>query len=331
MKTKPLSAFILPCALASAALSAATPLLSADIVFDSFDYPSEVVELPAKKSDTPLEFASGSGWEPAPRGQWTFGLWGNVADHGGQVTYQMAHPESLKAPGTLAKLYQSTGGRFANVDTDLNITAWRRIDVEGGPLSYASLPASTGPENVGRSEAGIGAAGKTIWLSALMVPGEEPFGVWLKLANLAYGTMSANGGLVFHVDGSSSKLFVQQDWTVLNKVRKDTPGRIEEFVSIQPDEPFLLVAKIQFGPNWGGDTPFATKDANSFDPENTPTDGKVTVWINPDLTKEPSESAASAKVNIFEFRFSAVGVRLAPGAAVDELRLAPTFEQLLLK
>lgn len=53
--------------------------------------------------------------------------------------------------------------------------------------------------------------------------------------------------------------------------------------------------------------------------------------INPDLATEPSETSANAQVPIFEFRFSAVAVRLAPGAAVDELRLAPTFDQLLIK
>lgn len=318
----------------SCLLTAILPALSggafAEIVSEPFAYEPERVEIREGTSRTKEAFHGGTGWDPELRNAWRFGFWGNLEKKGGEVSFDILNPESLKAPDGLAVKYSSAGGKFANQEEDLVITAFRGLDVEGGPLSYAALPESTGEENAGRSKAGIGAGGKQVWLSALLEAGGDKFGAWLKLNNTGYGSLViAPGGVVFLIDGNRSKLSVEQDWPLLNRIRSNTPGRDSTNILLADAIPVLLVAKIQFGDNWGGDTPFATKDATNFDPESTPTDGTITVWINPDLSSEPQEATAALTVPVFEFRFDAVSIRLAPGAAIDEIRLAPSFKELL--
>jgi hypothetical protein len=302
----------------------------AEIVSEPFDYQPERIEIRKGASRINESFHGGTGWDPEPRSGWKFGIWGNLGKMGGEVSFDPLDPGSLKAAGRLAAKYSSTGGSFANKEQELVLTATRGLDAENGPLSHAALPATTVEGNAGRSKPGIGAGGKVVWLSALIEPGRDRFGAWIKLNNTGYGSqVVAHGGLVFQIDGTQSNLTVEQDWPVLNRIRKNTPGRGTESIKIRDGEPVLLIAKIEFGANWGGDTEFATKDVHTFDPESAPTDGTITVWIDPDLSSEPKRSAADLIVPVFEFRFGAMSLRLGPGAAIDEIRMAPTFQELL--
>lgn len=314
------AAAVIFCGLASAG----TISVRAGVVSESFDYPSEQVELFSGRTNRDIINDGGTGW--AMDVGWGYSIWGNLATHGGHVAFQIVHPGSLEAPNGLAQRFPSAGGKLLNNTENLILTGRRSLDVEAGPLSIAGLPRLD--EVPGRAVPTIGAGGKSVWLAALAKPGHDSFGTWLKLMNSSYGAVSADGGLVFLFDGFKFSLSVSQDWSRLNSTR-NAPGRASAPLEWDGESPVLLVAKIDFGPNWGGDTPFANLDIKSFDPFSVPTDGLVTVWINPDLSAEPQSSQAILSVPIFEFRFDAVAVRLGMGAAIDELRLAPSFQELL--
>jgi hypothetical protein len=52
------------------------------------------------------------------------------------------------------------------------------------------------------------------------------------------------------------------------------------------------------------------------------------VWLNPKIGEEPDEANADVNVALHEFRVNRIQSNISKGAALDEIRLGTSFQQV---
>lgn len=299
--------FLAHCVLASVLLiGTACNVDAEEIVSESFAYDPGPQE--------PF-YIYGTGWDPATL-QWNFWTGGNVADA------DLIAEGSLEYTDSEGKVFPVQGNRLEN-NTEGGVLGRRTIGLSVASLAGAVVSDVTGGDSDEQSVPGFGNAGGEVWFSFL-VGGEGSFDI--RLDSTVYNQDPA--GVSFRYAPGNGTLAVGQHWWTKTDYDDQIRTSIANF---PPANPSLVVARLQFGPNWGkiGDGKlFDTRNAESAATRGEPT-GTMTVWINPSLGAAPDPATAAAECQLVEFRFNRVYVSLAPGAAVDEIRLGATFESLV--
>jgi len=275
-------------------------------VSESFDYPPGA---------QPPVYGGGTGWSGDSRkGSWKVGSKEKIPEP------NIIAEGSLIFGDAQGRKFPATGNKALNGES-VRVELSRRIEPETGALAKLTLPATTSSEqNIERSVAGVGAADGTIWFSAVVLPG--PSSLTLRLSNFAY--KAAPSGVSFKFDIPNNQLVCGQDWYHLKKANV----RQSIDLPVPVTQPISLVAQLTFGNDWGTSKEFADFYATkktAVIPEAT---GRLLVWLNPPLDKEPTPDSAQIDIPMLEFRFNTLELNLDPGASVDELRLGLSFDDV---
>jgi hypothetical protein len=298
-------------------------------VRDSFEESPGVMELIKAREGFPhargsIPESGGAGWlvDPARKAGWQIA----VPTPEQTVEITVIKEGSLEYTDAKGKKFPSKGNRMEQGGHVLLI-AHRFLDLDSGPLAELALQGDPTSKSIERKLAGIGAPGGVVWFSALVrVSGEEDRKTSLRLHNSEYHPTAS--GLQFGFDPKSGEFFAGQDWAVLRMLKSqgEFPCLTTEASPVDPSETVWLVARVEFGGDWGTNPGFAEIDITSSpDSEVPPPTGRLQVWLNPGLAGEPPTADAIVDQKIFEFRFDSIVLMLGSGDAVDEIRLGREF------
>jgi hypothetical protein len=240
----------------------------------------------------------GSSEKPAPK---EFDVIGN-----GSLEYQDAD----------GKKFPSQGNQLLN-SSEPSIRAQRRIDVSLPIFDNLRIDALDGKEGKDeRGQDGVGKAKGTLWFSMLIQPKDTDMSVTLN--QHVYNMEPA--GVAFNYSAKTGDLTCGQLWWHAKSAAKVPLSN--------PERPTWVVAKIMFGDNWGADDPSNPLNAAIKRADRPEPTGKLLVWINPKLGEEPNEAKADVDVPLHEFRINCFDARISKGAALDEIRVGTSFQQV---
>jgi hypothetical protein len=226
---------------------------------------------------------------------------------------------SLEYQDADGKKFPSQGNQLLNT-SEPSIRAIRLIDVSLPIFDNLRIDALDGKEPKDeRGKDGLGKAKGTLWFSMLIQPKDTDMKVIL---NQDVYNMEPSG-VVFDYSAKTGDLSCGQLWWTIK-----TSEVSAKIPLSNPDKPTWLVAKIVFGDNWGADDPSNPLNvAIKRDDRPEPT-GKLLVWINPKVGEEPNEAKADVDVPLHEFRINRFDSLIYKGAALDEIRLGTSFQQV---
>ena len=226
---------------------------------------------------------------------------------------------SLEYQDADGKKFPSLGNQLLN-SSEPRIRAVRRIDTSLPIFDNLRIDALDGKEPKDeRGQDGLGKAKGTLWFSMLIQPKDTNMKVIL--IQDVYNMEPA--GVAFDYSAKTGNLACGQFWYGIksNEVSAKIPLS-------NPDKPTWLVAKILFGDNWGADEPSNPLNAAIKRDDRPEPTGKLLVWLNPKLGEEPDEAKADVNVPLHEFRVNRFDSSISKGAALDEIRLGTSFQQV---
>jgi hypothetical protein len=226
---------------------------------------------------------------------------------------------SLEYQDADGKKFPSQGNQLLNT-SEPSIRAMRLIDVSLPIFDNLRIDALDGKEPKDeRGQDGLGKAKGTLWFSMLIQPKDTDMKVIL---NQDVYNMEPSG-VVFDYSAKTGDLSCGQLWWTIK-----TSEVSAKIPLSNPDKPTWLVAKIVFGDNWGADDPSNPLNAAIKRDDGPEPTGKLLVWINPKVGEEPNEAKADVDVPLHEFRINRFDSLIYKGAALDEIRLGTSFQQV---
>jgi hypothetical protein len=226
---------------------------------------------------------------------------------------------SLEYQDADGKKFPSQGNQLLNT-SEPSIRAMRLIDVSLPIFDNLRIDALDGKEPKDeRGKDGLGKAKGTLWFSMLIQPKDTDMKVIL---NQDVYNMEPSG-VVFDYSAKTGNLSCGQLWWTIK-----TSEVSAKIPLSNPDKPTWLVAKIVFGDNWGADDPSNPLNAAIKRDDGPEPTGKLLVWINPKVGEEPNEAKADVDVPLHEFRINRFDSIIYKGAALDEIRLGTSFQQV---
>jgi len=226
---------------------------------------------------------------------------------------------SLEYQDADGKKFPSQGNQLLN-SSEPSIRAMRLIDVSLPIFDNLRIDALDGKEGKDeRGKDGLGKAKGTLWFSMLIQPKDTDLKVILNQD--VYNLEPA--GVAFNYSAKTGNLSCGQFWWTIK-----TSEVSAKIPLSNPDKPTWLVAKIVFGDNWGADDPSNPLNAAIKRDDRPEPTGKLLVWINPKLGEEPNEANADVDVPLHEFRINRFDSSIYKGAALDEIRLGTSFQQV---
>jgi hypothetical protein len=226
---------------------------------------------------------------------------------------------SLEYQDADGKKFPSQGNQLLN-SSERVIRALRRIDVSLPIFDNLRIDALDGKEPKDeRGQDGLGKAKGTLWFSMLIQPKDTDLKVILNQD--VYNMEPA--GVAFDYSAKTGNLSCGQFWYGIKGSEVSAKIPLSN-----TDKPTWLVAKIIFGDNWGADDPLNQLNAAIKRDDRPEPTGKLLVWINPKLGEEPNEANADVDVPLHEFRINRFDSSISKGAALDEIRLGTSFQQV---
>ena len=226
---------------------------------------------------------------------------------------------SLEYQDADGKKFPSLGNQLLN-SSEPRIRAVRQIDVSLPIFDNLRIDALDGKEPKDeRGQDGLGKAKGTLWFSMLIQPKDTNMKVIL--IQDVYNMEPA--GVAFDYSAKTGNLSCGQFWYGIK--RNEVSAKIP---LSNPDKPTWLVAKILFGDNWGADDPSNPLNAAIKRDDRPEPTGKLLVWLNPKVGEEPNEANADVNVPLHEFRINCFDARISKGAALDEIRVGTSFQQI---
>jgi hypothetical protein len=217
------------------------------------------------------------------------------------------------------KKFPSQGNQLLN-SSEPSIRALRLIDVSLPIFDNLRIDALDGKEGKDeRGKDGLGKAKGTLWFSMLIQPKDTDLKVILNQD--VYNMEPA--GVAFNYSAKTGNLSCGQFWWTIK-----TSEVSAKIPLSNPDKPTWLVAKILFGDNWGADDPSNPLNAAIKRADRPEPTGKLLVWLNPKVGEEPDEAKADVNVPLHEFRVNRFDSSISKGAALDEIRLGTSFQQV---
>jgi hypothetical protein len=226
---------------------------------------------------------------------------------------------SLEYQDADGKKFPSQGNQLLNT-SEPSIRALRLIDVSLPIFDNLRIDALDGKEPKDeRGQDGLGKAKGTLWFSMLIQPKDTDMKVILNQD--VYNMEPA--GVIFDYSAKTGDLSCGQLWWTIK-----TSEVSAKIPLSNPDKPTWLVAKIVFGDNWGADDPSNPLNVTIKRDDRPEPTGKLLVWINPKVGEEPNEAKADVDVPLHEFRINRFDSLIYKGAALDEIRLGTSFQQV---
>lgn len=226
---------------------------------------------------------------------------------------------SLEYQDTDGKKFPSQGNQLLN-NSERVIRALRKFDVSLPIFDKLRIDAIDRKEQRDeRVQDGLGKAKEIFWFSMLIQPNAADMQVTLN--QRVYGEDPS--GVVFDYSAKTGNLTCGQLWWTIK-----TSLVSAKIPLSTPDKPTWVVAKIIFGDNWGADDPTNRLYAAIKRDDRPEPTGKLLVWINPKLGEEPNEANSDVNVPLHEFRINCFDSRISKGAALDEIRLGTSFQQV---
>ena len=223
---------------------------------------------------------------------------------------------SLEYQDADGKKFPSQGNQLLN-SSEPSIRAQRRIDVSLPIFDNLRIDALDGKEGKDeRGQDGVGKAKGTLWFSMLIQPKDTDMSVTLN--QHVYNMEPA--GVAFNYSAKTGDLTCGQLWYHAKSAAKVPLSN--------PERPTWVVAKIMFGDNWGADDPSNPLNAAIKRDDRPEPTGKLLVWINPKVGEEPNEANADVNIALHEFRVNRIQSNMFKGAALDEIRLGTSFQQV---
>ena len=226
---------------------------------------------------------------------------------------------SLEYQDADGKKFPSQGNQLLN-SSERGIRSLRRIDVSLPIFDNLRIDALDGKEPKDeRGQDGLGKAKGTLWFSMLIQPKDTDMKVILNQD--VYNAEPA--GVAFDYSAKTGNLSCGQLWWTIK-----TSEVSAKIPLSNTDKPTWLVAKIIFGDNWGADDPSNPLNAAIKRDDRPEPTGKLLVWLNPKVGEEPNEANADVDVPLHEFRINRFDSSIYKGAALDEIRLGTSFQQV---
>lgn len=263
-------------------------------------------------------YTEGTGWDQKSK-KWSILSYkegaGGVALKEGDVIGN----GSLEYQDADGKKFPSQGNQLLN-SSEIKIRAVRKFDVSLPIFDNLRVDAVDGKETKDeRAQDGLGKGKGALWFSMLIQPKDADIQVTLNQG--VYGEIPS--GVAFDYSAKTGNLSCGQLWYGIK--RNEVSAKIP---LSNPDKPTWIVAKILFGDNWGADDPSNPLNAAIKRDDRPKPTGKLLVWLNPKLGEEPNEANADVNVPLHEFRVNCFDARISKGAALDEIRLGTSFQQV---
>lgn len=257
-------------------------------------------------------YIEGTGWKSK---KWTI----QSSEKPAPKEFDVIGNGSLEYRDADGKKFPSQGNQLLN-SSEPSIRALRLIDVSLPIFDNLRIDALDGKEGKDeRGKDGLGKAKGTLWFSMLIQPKDTDMKVILNQD--VYNMEPA--GVAFDYSAKTGNLSCGQLWWGIK------PNEVSAKIPLSnPDKPTWLVAKIVFGDNWGADDPSNPLNAAIKRDDRPEPTGKLLVWINPKLGEEPNEAKADVHVPLHEFRINRFDSFISKGAALDEIRLGTSFQQV---
>ena len=261
-------------------------------------------------------YGEGTGWDQKSRG------WAIVSfKEDGAVTAlkegDVIGNGSLEYQDADGKKFPSQGNQLLN-SSEIRIRALRRFDVSLPIFDKLRIDAIDGKQpRDERGRDGLGKAKETLWFSMLIQPKDTDMNV--TLTQDVYNMEQS--GVNFRYSAKTGDLTCGQLWS-------NTKGVSAKIPLSNPEKPTWVVAKIVFGDNWGADDPSNPLYSTIKRDDRPEPTGKLLVWLNPKLGEEPNAANADIDVPLHEFRVNRIQTTIFKGAALDEIRLGTSFQQV---
>jgi hypothetical protein len=261
-------------------------------------------------------YGEGTGWDQKSRG-WAISSFKEDGASRPLKEGDVIGNGSLEYQDADGKKFPSQGNQLLN-SSEIRIRAMRKFDVSLPIFDNLRIEALDGREPKDeRGHDGLGKAKGTLWFSMLIQPKDTSMAV--TLTQDVYNMEPS--GVSFVYSAKTGDLSCGQPWS-------DSKGVSPKIPLSNPDKPTWLVAKILFGDNWGADEPSNPLNAAIKRDDRPEPTGKLLVWLNPKLGEEPNEANADVNVPLHEFRVNRFDSSISKGAALDEIRLGTSFQQV---
>jgi hypothetical protein len=261
-------------------------------------------------------YGEGTGWDQKSRG-WAISSFKEDGASRPLKEGDVIGNGSLEYQDADGKKFPSQGNQLLNT-SETRIRALRRFDVNLPIFDKLRIDAIDGKEpRDERGQDGLGKAKGTLWFSMLIQPKDTSMAV--TLTQDVYNMEQS--GVSFKYSEKTGDLSCGQPWS-------DSKGVSPKIPLSNPEKPTWVVAKITFGDNWGEDDPSNPLYAAIKRDDRPEPTGKLLVWLNPKLGEEPNEANADVNVPLHEFRVNRFDSSISKGAALDEIRLGTSFQQV---
>jgi hypothetical protein len=261
-------------------------------------------------------YGEGTGWDQKSRG-WAISSFKEDGASRPLKEGDVIGNGSLEYQDADGKKFPSQGNQLLNT-SETRIRALRRFDVNLPIFDKLRIDAIDGKEpRDERGQDGLGKAKGTLWFSMLIQPKDTSMAV--TLTQDVYNMEPS--GVSFVYSAKTGDLSCGQPWS-------DSKGVSPKIPLSNPEKPTWVVAKITFGDNWGEDDPSNPLYAAIKRDDRPEPTGKLLVWLNPKIGEEPDEANADVNVALHEFRVNRIQSNISKGAALDEIRLGTSFQQV---
>jgi len=263
-------------------------------------------------------FTEGTGWDQKSK-KWSILSYKEGAGGVALKEVDVIGSGSLEYQDADGKKFPSQGNQLLN-SSEIRIRATRKFDVSLPIFDKLRIDAIEGKEQRDeRGQDGLGKAKEILWFSMLIQPNDADIKVTLNQGN--YGDVPS--GVAFDYTAKTGNLSCGQLWWTIK-----TSEVSAKIPLSNPDKPTWVVAKILFGDNWGADDPSNPLNAAIKRDDRPEPTGKLLVWINPKVGEEPDEANADVNIALHEFRVNRIQSNMFKGAALDEIRLGTSFQQV---
>jgi hypothetical protein len=261
-------------------------------------------------------YGEGTGWDQKSRG-WAISSFKEDGASRPLKEGDVIGNGSLEYQDADGKKFPSQGNQLLNT-SETRIRALRRFDVNLPIFDKLRIDAIDGKQpRDERGQDGLGKAKGTLWFSMLIQPKDTSMAV--TLTQDVYNMEPS--GVSFVYSAKTGDLSCGQPWS-------DSKGVSPKIPLSNPEKPTWVVAKITFGDNWGEDDPSNPLYAAIKRDDRPEPTGKLLVWLNPKVGEEPNEANADVNVPLHEVRVNCFDARISKGAALDEIRLGTSFQQV---